>query len=232
MTTSYPPNTESASPWTIRCTTCNLISALTDCEHRIYLTLVQDLSDLFRAETRDASEGSVLVRADATTLPGYWSEIDTADPGSNVRRDLEERWFGAFSDWLARITKVKSDTSADLLMQKSFSSVLFSASQSCASDDGTTTFDASMQITANGNAAAHLNYGIILLACQLFLIFNLLQDSTWKEAFSLSISIRPTYMRTPTRPHHLDSKLLDVQQSNTIAVAWVLYLRSRGLGWV
>ncbi|KAJ6518854.1 hypothetical protein C8R45DRAFT_808535, partial [Mycena sanguinolenta] len=84
------------------------------------------------------------------------------DPGSNVRRDLEERWFGAFGDWLARITKVKSDTSADLLMQKSFSSVLFSASQSCASDDGTTTFDASMQITANGNAAAHLNYGFYL----------------------------------------------------------------------
>jgi hypothetical protein len=76
-----------------------------------------------------------------------------------VRRDLEKRWFGAFDDWLARLTKVQSDTSANLVMQESFSSVLFSASQHCESDDGTLTFDASISITAQGIARAQLNYG-------------------------------------------------------------------------
>ncbi len=31
-----------------------------------------------RSETRAASDGAVLLRIDATTLPGYWAEIDTA----------------------------------------------------------------------------------------------------------------------------------------------------------
>uniref|UniRef100_A0A8H7XJL8 Chitinase n=1 Tax=Psilocybe cubensis TaxID=181762 RepID=A0A8H7XJL8_PSICU len=117
---------------------------------------------IWRSETRTADDGEVLLRADVTTLPGYWAEIDTADPGSSVRRDLEERWFGGFDDWLKRLTKVKSDTSADLVMQKSFSSVLFSASQHCESEDGTLTFDASISVTAQGNARAHLNYGFYL----------------------------------------------------------------------
>ncbi|VDC05350.1 unnamed protein product [Peniophora sp. CBMAI 1063] len=115
------------------------------------------------AETRDASDGAVLLRIDATTLPGYWEEIDTDDPDSPVkRRALEERWFGAFGDWLSRLNKVTKSTSADLLMQKSFSSVLYSASQNCASDDGTTTFSASLDITCFGSATAHVEYGFYL----------------------------------------------------------------------
>ncbi|KAF8966666.1 hypothetical protein BDZ97DRAFT_1807457 [Flammula alnicola] len=121
-----------------------------------------DYSFHLLSETRSAADGTVLLRADATTFPGYWAEIDTADPGSSVRRDLEKRWFGAFDDWLKRLTKVQSDTSADLVMQESFSSVLFSASQHCESDDGTLTFDASISITAQGLARAHLNYGFYL----------------------------------------------------------------------
>ncbi|KAM5541622.1 hypothetical protein V8D89_004812 [Ganoderma adspersum] len=78
------------------------------------------------SETHAASDGSVLLRVDATTLPGYWSEIDTADPNSPIWRKLEERWFGAFGDWLSRLNKVKSNTKADLGMLKSFQSVLYS----------------------------------------------------------------------------------------------------------
>lgn len=44
-------------------------------------------------------------------------------------------------------------------MQKSFSTVLYSASQNCASDDGTTTFSASLDITCFGSATAHVEYG-------------------------------------------------------------------------
>ncbi|KAI0350483.1 hypothetical protein OH77DRAFT_1430947 [Trametes cingulata] len=114
------------------------------------------------SETRAASDGEVLLRVDATTLPGYWAEIDTADPNSNARRELEERWFGAFKDWLSRLNKVKSNTKADLGMSKSFQSVLYSASQSCASDDGTTTFASSISLTAQGGAEYNVEYGFYL----------------------------------------------------------------------
>ncbi|PIL32554.1 hypothetical protein GSI_05257 [Ganoderma sinense ZZ0214-1] len=114
------------------------------------------------SETRAASDGSVLLRVDATTLPGYWSEIDTADPNSPARRELEERWFGAFGDWLSRLNKVKSNTKADLGMSKSFQSVLYSASQMCASEDGTTMFSSSLTLTASGNAQANVEYGFYL----------------------------------------------------------------------
>ncbi|KZV65860.1 hypothetical protein PENSPDRAFT_586185 [Peniophora sp. CONT] len=84
-------------------------------------------------------------------------------PDSPVkRRALEERWFGAFGDWLSRLNKVKQSSNTDLSMQKSFSSVLYSGSQNCASDDGTTEFSASLDITCSGSAAAHLAYGFYL----------------------------------------------------------------------
>lgn len=83
------------------------------------------------------------------------------DPNSPIRRELEERWFGAFGDWLSRLNKVKSNTRADLGMSKSFQSVLFSASQMCASEDGTTTFSSSLTLTASGNAQANVEYGAL-----------------------------------------------------------------------
>ena len=73
----------------------------------------------------------------------------------------EERWFGAFGDWLSRLNKVKSNTKADLGMSKSFQSVLYSASQMCASEDGTTTFSSSLTLTASGNANANVEYGAL-----------------------------------------------------------------------
>ncbi|TFK91426.1 hypothetical protein K466DRAFT_482749 [Polyporus arcularius HHB13444] len=84
------------------------------------------------------------------------------DPNSPARRELEERWFGAFGDWLSRLNKVKSNTKADLGMSKSFQSVLYSASQSCSSDDGTTTFASSMSLTAQGSADYNVEYGFYL----------------------------------------------------------------------
>ncbi|KAJ3019388.1 hypothetical protein NUW54_g96 [Trametes sanguinea] len=114
------------------------------------------------SETRDVSDGSVLLRIDATTIPGYWAEIDTSDPNSPLRREFQRRWFGSFGDWLARLNKVKSKTQAALRMSKSFESVLYSASQSCASADGTTTFDSSISLTAQGSADYMVEYGFYL----------------------------------------------------------------------
>ena len=44
-------------------------------------------------------------------------------------------------------------------MSKSFQSVLYTASQMCASEDGTTTFSSSLTLTASGNANANVEYG-------------------------------------------------------------------------
>ncbi|CCM00583.1 uncharacterized protein FIBRA_02619 [Fibroporia radiculosa] len=116
------------------------------------------------SETRDAAtDGDILVRVDATNIPDYWSEIDTADPNSPVKRGtLEARWFGGFTDWLARLNKVELSSSADLSISQSFSQTLFSASQTCASADSSTTFTASIDLTASGSAALHLRYGFYL----------------------------------------------------------------------
>ncbi|KAI0364302.1 hypothetical protein BV20DRAFT_956503, partial [Pilatotrama ljubarskyi] len=84
------------------------------------------------------------------------------DPNSPERRDLEERWFGAFKDWLSRLNKVKSNTKADLGMSKSFQSTLYSASQTCASDDGTAAFASSISLTAQGSAGYNVEYGFYL----------------------------------------------------------------------
>ncbi|KZW01443.1 hypothetical protein EXIGLDRAFT_789286 [Exidia glandulosa HHB12029] len=140
-------------------------ASLLPAAHPVY-SLQFDFEFQRLAETRDASEGAVLLRIDATTLPGYWDEIDIAGivgPDSPVkRRALEERWFGSFNNWLSRLNKVSKSTRADLLMQKSFNSVLYSASQNCASDDGTTTFSASLDITCFGSATARVEYGFYL----------------------------------------------------------------------
>ncbi|KAJ7283211.1 hypothetical protein C8J57DRAFT_1675526 [Mycena rebaudengoi] len=112
------------------------------------------------SETRDAADGEVLVRVDATNLPGYWSEIDTADPNSPIKRGIiEARWFGGLSDWISRLNRVESESSADLLMQRSFHEVLYSASQTCANDAGTAAFTASLDISVSGSASLHLRYG-------------------------------------------------------------------------
>ncbi|KAJ3559300.1 hypothetical protein NM688_g427 [Phlebia brevispora] len=138
------------------------LSALKPAENPIY-EMHFDYEFNRLSETRDATDGDVLVRVDATNLPGYWSEIDTADPSSPVKRGtLEERWFGGFSDWLARLNKVELESNSDLSISKSFTQNLFSASQSCASADGSTTFMASIDLTASGNAQFHLRYGFYL----------------------------------------------------------------------
>ena len=46
-------------------------------------------------------------------------------------------------------------------MSKSFQSVLYSASQMCASEDGTTTFSSSLTLTASGTAQANVEYGML-----------------------------------------------------------------------
>ncbi|KAI0916647.1 hypothetical protein AcW1_010187 [Taiwanofungus camphoratus] len=116
------------------------------------------------SETRDPStDGEVLVRVDATNMPYYWAEIDTADPNSAVRRGvIEERWFGGFTDWLSRLNKVESESSADLLISRSFNKVLYSASQTCGSADGTTSFTASVDLSVFGNANLHVRYGFYM----------------------------------------------------------------------
>ncbi|THG96438.1 hypothetical protein EW026_g5395 [Hermanssonia centrifuga] len=109
-----------------------------------------------------------LLRIDVTNIPGYWDEIVTGttrrrdllnDP-QMIKRGLEERWFGAFDDWLAKTTQVKSDTSARLDMQQAFSTTLFSASQNCASEDGSTQFASSLNVAVHGNAQAHVTFGL------------------------------------------------------------------------
>jgi hypothetical protein len=93
-------------------------------------------------------------------IRGYWSEIDTADPNSATKRGvIEQRWFGGFSDWTSRLNKVESKSSADLLMQRSFHQVLYSASQSCTNDAGTAAFTASLDISVSGSASLHIRYG-------------------------------------------------------------------------
>ena len=83
------------------------------------------------------------------------------DPNSPVKRGvIEERWFGGFSDWLARLNKVEAESTSDLFITKSFSQTLFSASQTCSSSDGSTNFMASIDLTASGSANFHLRYGM------------------------------------------------------------------------
>ncbi|KAJ3559303.1 hypothetical protein NM688_g429 [Phlebia brevispora] len=138
------------------------LSALKPAENPIY-EMHFDYEFNRLSETRDAADGDVLVRVDATNIPDYWSEIDTADPNSPVKRGtLEKRWFGSFSDWLTRLNKVELQSNSDLSISQTFSQTLFSASQSCASTDGTTTFMASIDLTASGSAQFHLRYGFYL----------------------------------------------------------------------
>lgn len=101
---------------------------------------------------------------------GYWSEIDTADPNSPIKRGIiEARWFGGLSDWISRLNRVESESSADLLMQRSFHQVLYSASQTCANDAGTAAFTASLDISVSGSASLHLRYGEVEVLLILYL---------------------------------------------------------------
>ncbi|KAJ7174361.1 hypothetical protein C8R46DRAFT_815761, partial [Mycena filopes] len=81
------------------------------------------------------------------------------DPNSPVKCGvIEQRWFGGFTDWAARLNKVQSQSGADL-MQQSFHQVLYSASQTCGNDAGTAAFTASLDISVSGSARLHITYG-------------------------------------------------------------------------
>ncbi|KAF8871692.1 hypothetical protein BD779DRAFT_1680159 [Infundibulicybe gibba] len=124
--------------------------------------------DLIKAD----DDTEVLMRIDVTNMPGYWDEVVTADVRRRdllddpelIKRGIEERWFGGFSDWLTKATSVAKDTSADLLIAKGFSANLFSFSQNCVSEDATTEFAASLDVTAHGSASVHIKYGFYVEA--------------------------------------------------------------------
>ena len=114
-----------------------------------------------------------------SNLPGYWDEIDEADPNAPVRkrnrkrdhddhhamleRALERRWFGSISSWFQRVTTVSKSSSSSLSVGKTYQANLFNASLNCANKAGTATFAASASIDAKGSANVNVQVRVPLL---------------------------------------------------------------------
>ncbi|KAF8875442.1 hypothetical protein BD779DRAFT_1563538 [Infundibulicybe gibba] len=107
--------------------------------------------DLIQAD----DDTEVLMRIDVVTADVR--RRDLLDDPELIKRGIEERW-------LAKATSVAKDTNADLLLAKGFSANLFSFSQNCVSEDATTEFAASLDVTAHGSASVHLKYGFYVQA--------------------------------------------------------------------
>ncbi|KAJ5650264.1 uncharacterized protein N7484_003987 [Penicillium longicatenatum] len=103
--------------------------------------------DLASAATE--AKGDVNFRVDYTNLLEYWNEI-TDSPGSK-----RKRWFGAYDDWLKKMTTIVKDERSYLPLDYEEKIKLFHAHANCPK----TNIDAIFDIDANIKLALNGQYG-------------------------------------------------------------------------
>ncbi|KAJ5672187.1 hypothetical protein N7507_001314 [Penicillium longicatenatum] len=103
--------------------------------------------DLASAATE--AKGDVNFRVDYTNLLEYWNEI-TDSPGSK-----RKRWFGAYDDWLKKMTTIVKDETSYLPLDYEENIKLFHAHANCPK----TNIDATFDIDANIKLALNCQYG-------------------------------------------------------------------------
>ncbi|GLA58752.1 hypothetical protein AtubIFM54640_008854 [Aspergillus tubingensis] len=96
------------------------------------------------------AKGDVNFRVDYTNLLEYWKEI-TDSPNSKKRK----RWFGAYDDWLQKITTIVKDEKGYLPLDYVDTIKLFHAHATCPK----TNIDATFDIDADIKLALQAQYG-------------------------------------------------------------------------
>ncbi|KAL7651280.1 hypothetical protein ACMYSQ_011013 [Aspergillus niger] len=96
------------------------------------------------------AKGDVNFRVDYTNLLEYWKEI-TDSPGSKTRK----RWFGAYDDWLQKMTTIVKDEKGYLPLDYVDTIKLFHAHATCPKTNIEATFD----IDADIKLALRAQYG-------------------------------------------------------------------------
>jgi hypothetical protein len=88
----------------------------------------------FAAIKRDDS--TVNIRVDYTNLVPYWDEMTGSDSDMGTKRSLEsrheKRWWGSFTDWLKKMTKVEASDEGKLPMSLHKRMLLYRKRASCA----------------------------------------------------------------------------------------------------
>ncbi|KAJ6534397.1 hypothetical protein B0H19DRAFT_442211 [Mycena capillaripes] len=115
-----------------------------------------------------AENGPVYMRADVTDMPGYWDSVVDSPPerrewlksrGLWTEPSKSKRWWGAFKTWLSKINQVESDNSQSRTFFWSDTWTIFHQDLHC---DGPPTFDASLDISVNGQTQLRTRYGFYL----------------------------------------------------------------------
>ncbi|KAF8144038.1 hypothetical protein K438DRAFT_1874697 [Mycena galopus ATCC 62051] len=129
---------------------------------------VYSLSFDYEFTAIDPSSGPVYMRADMTDMPGYWdSVINTPSDSISVRkrdlnfhhpRGMEKRWFGSFTDWLAKLNTLTASDSISRNYHWSDTYTIFHQEESCPN------FQSSLDISVSGFAQVTSQFGYYLEA--------------------------------------------------------------------
>ncbi|PPR00468.1 hypothetical protein CVT24_004529 [Panaeolus cyanescens] len=115
-----------------------------------------------------SSNGPIYMRADVTDMPGYWDSVVDSPPERREwlqKRGLwkdpkvEKRWWGAFKNWLSKITTLEVDKSQTRTFFWQDTWNIFHQETHC---EGPPQFDASLDISLTGNAQMTARYGFYL----------------------------------------------------------------------
>ncbi|KAJ6477836.1 hypothetical protein C8R47DRAFT_1020145 [Mycena vitilis] len=114
-----------------------------------------------------AENGPVYMRADVTDMPGYWDSVVDSPPERREwlksrglwKEPPKKRWWGAFKTWLSKINQIESDNSQSRTFFWSDTWTIFHQDLHC---DGPPEFDASLDISVNGQTHLTTRYGFYL----------------------------------------------------------------------
>ncbi|KAF7354409.1 hypothetical protein MVEN_01129900 [Mycena venus] len=114
------------------------------------------------------SNGPVYMRADVTDMPDYWDTVVESPPERKrwlkergLDRKLEQRWWGTFKNWLAKLNTVEKDTSVSRNFHWQDTWTIFHKEVSC---PGPPQFEASIDVSFTGTADLNSRYGFYLQA--------------------------------------------------------------------
>ncbi|KAF7378493.1 hypothetical protein MSAN_00276700 [Mycena sanguinolenta] len=114
-----------------------------------------------------AENGPVYMRADVTDMPGYWDSVVDSPPERREwlksrglwKEPPKKRWWGAFTNWLSKLNQIESDNSQSRTFFWSDTWTIFHQDLHC---DGPPEFDASLDISVNGQTQLTTRYGFYL----------------------------------------------------------------------
>ncbi|KAL2829474.1 hypothetical protein BDW59DRAFT_178440 [Aspergillus cavernicola] len=111
-------------------------------------SIVYNLTFDYRFELIKREDSTVNMRIDYTNLVPYWDEItgEESDVGKEKRAlRAEKRWWGGFSDWLAKLTTVRSSDEGKLPLSINKRMLLYSKRARCSRNN--VQLDAGLDVT-------------------------------------------------------------------------------------